>query len=105
MFLARVAQTPIADTFLYPVDPEWKKLTWKQLGDRVRAVASGLRSLGLRAESRCAILSGTRIEWILADLGTLCAAGATTTIYQSTTPEDCAYIINDSQTAFVFAEN
>ena len=35
----------------------------------------------------------------------LCAGGATTTIYPSNTPEECAYIINDSDTRILFAEN
>jgi long-chain acyl-CoA synthetase len=71
----------------------------------VRAVAGGLRALGLRPEQRCAILSGTRLEWIVVDLGVLCAGGATTTIYPSSTEEECAYIVKDSASAFVFAEN
>jgi long-chain acyl-CoA synthetase len=105
MFLQRVASTPNAQAFLYPEGATWKTLTWKETGDRVRAVACGLRALGLRNEVRCAILSGTRIDWIVADLGILCAAGATTTIYPSNTPEECAYILRDSNSVFVFAEN
>jgi long-chain acyl-CoA synthetase len=71
----------------------------------VRHIAAGLRSLGLADEERCAILSGTRIEWILVDLGVLCAGGATSTIYPASTPDECAYIIADSASKLVFAEN
>ena len=52
-----------------------------------------------------AIQSSTRVEWILADLGILCAGGATTTVYPSNTPPECAYILNDSATMIVFAED
>ena len=104
LLLQRVASTPAASAFLQPEGDSWRTVSWQQLGDRVRAVACGLRALGLRMEERCALLSGTRLEWILTDLGTLCAGGATTTIYPSNTAEDCAYIINDSEAAFVFAE-
>ena len=52
-----------------------------------------------------AILSGTRVEWILVDLGILCAGGATTTIYPSSTPEDCAYILADSETVIAVVED
>jgi long-subunit acyl-CoA synthetase (AMP-forming) len=65
----------------------------------------GLRALGLQDEQRCAIASGTRLDWVLADLGILCSGGATTTIYPSTTPDDTTYILNDSGSVFVFAEN
>jgi long-chain acyl-CoA synthetase len=105
MFLDRVAQTPDADAYLYPEGDGWKTLSWRAVHERVAAIAGGLRALGLKDEQRCAILSGTRFDWIAADLGILCAGGATTTIYPSNTPEECAYIINDSNTVFVFAEN
>ncbi len=105
MLLHRIATTPDADAFQYPDGQGWKTLTWRQFGERVRHVASGLKDLGLKAEERCAIFSATRIEWILADLGILCGGGATTTIYPSTLPDDAAFIMNDSQTAYVFVDN
>jgi long-subunit acyl-CoA synthetase (AMP-forming) len=47
----------------------------------------------------------TRYEWVAADLGILTAGGAVTTVYAQTEPDDVAYILNDSETKFVFAEN
>jgi len=47
----------------------------------------------------------TSVDWILADYGIMCAAGATTTIYPSNTPDECAYILNDSACQFAFVEN
>jgi len=105
LFLSRVAATPAATAFLEPHGEEWAPVSWQQLGDRVRAAASGLRALGLRPGDRCALLSGTRLDWIVADLATLCSGGATTTIYPASTPEDCSFIINDSAAVAVFAEN
>ncbi|HET9156238.1 MAG TPA: long-chain fatty acid--CoA ligase [Myxococcaceae bacterium] len=105
LFLARVAATPAATAFLEPQGEDWKPVTWQQLGDRVRAASAGLRALGLKPGDRCALLSGTRLDWIVADLATLCAGGATTTIYPASTPEDCAFIVNDSAAVVVFAEN
>jgi long-chain acyl-CoA synthetase len=106
LFLDRVGKTPDAEAFRYPaVDGTWKRLTWRETEERVRAVASGLASLGLKPEDRCAILCSTRIEWLIADYGILCAAGATTTIYPSSTPEECAYILSDSGSVVCFAES
>ena len=75
----------IAEAFRHPVDGGWRSLTWAETEARVRAVASGLRGLGVGMEDVCAILSGTRLEWVLADFGILCAGGATSTIYPSST--------------------
>jgi len=105
LLLERVAATPAATAFLEPQGEGWSPVSWQQLGDRVRAAASGVRALGLRPGDRCALLSGTRLEWIVADLATLCSGGATTTIYPSSTAEDSAFIIDDSAAVLVFAEN
>ncbi|MFN7145647.1 MAG: AMP-dependent synthetase/ligase [Myxococcota bacterium] len=105
MFHHRVRSTPDTEAIHYRRDGSWHVMAWKEVGTRARAIACGLRALGLGAEQRTAIVSGTRAEWILADMGILCAGGATTTIYPSNTPEECAYILQDSDSQFVFAEN
>jgi long-chain acyl-CoA synthetase len=105
MFVHRVKETPDRNAFQFPAGDGWEWLTWKQTADRVRAIAGGLRALGVQNEERCAILSSTRIEWILADLGILCAGAATTTVYPSNTAEECAYILSDSKSRVIFAED
>jgi long-chain acyl-CoA synthetase len=105
LFLERVGKTPDAEAFRHPVEGGWKSLTWTETEARLRAVASGLRALGLSFEQVGAILSSTRLEWILADYGILFAGGATSTIYPSSTAEECAFILSDSGAAVVFAEN
>ena len=105
IFLHRVRSTPESVAFQYPLRGGWEEMTWKDVGVAVREIALGLVSLGIGSEERCAILSGTRVEWLLADIGILCAGGATTTIYPSNTAEECAYIIGDSDSRVVFAED
>ena len=80
-------------------------MTWAETGEQVSRLAAGLLSLGLEPEQRVGIASGTRYEWILADLAVMCAAGATTTVYPSTNAEDTAYILSDSECRVVFAED
>ena len=80
-------------------------VTWAEAGDRSRGSPAGLLALGLEPEQRVGIASGTRYEWILADLAVMCAGGATTTVYPSTNAEDTAYILSDSECRVVFAED
>jgi long-chain acyl-CoA synthetase len=108
MFLARVADTPDDRAFAHPApgdagEPVW--LTWAQVADRARAIAAGLHDLGVRPEDRVAILSSTRVEWVLADLGVMCAGAATTTVYPTTEPEDASFIVEDSGSIVLIAEN
>ncbi|NJP51587.1 long-chain fatty acid--CoA ligase [Streptomyces sp. SBST2-5] len=112
LFLERVAATPDAEAYRYPVPPasgqgpdEWKSLTWAQAAQRVNAIAAGLIELGVRPEERVALASATRVEWILADLGILCAGAATTTIYPQTNADESAYILADSGSKVLIAEN
>ncbi|WUH93568.1 AMP-dependent synthetase/ligase [Streptomyces sp. NBC_00433] len=112
LFLDRVAATPDAEAYRYPVPPEsgegpdeWRSLTWGESSRRVYAIAAGLMELGVRPEERVAIASNTRVEWILADLGILCAGAATTTVYPSTNAEETAFILADSGSRVLIAED
>ena len=105
MFLDRVVATPTREAFRYPQGGGWTSLTWEQTRDRVWDIAAGLLALGVRAEQRVAIASSTRIEWVLADLAIMSAGAATTTVYPSTTPDDVSYILSDSGSRVVFAED
>ncbi|MEU6302863.1 AMP-dependent synthetase/ligase [Streptomyces chartreusis] len=110
LFLERVAATPDAEAYRYPVPAasgpdEWKSLSWGQASERVYAIAAGLIELGVQAEQRVALASSTRIEWILADLGIMCAGAATTTVYPQTNAEESAFILSDSESRVLIAED
>jgi long-chain acyl-CoA synthetase len=104
-FLDRVAKSPDREAFRYPKGDGWESVTWKQAGDEVSRLAAGLLAMGIEPEQRVGIVSGTRYEWILADLAIMCAGAATTTVYPSTNEEDTAYILADSECRVVFAED
>jgi long-chain acyl-CoA synthetase len=106
MFLHRIEATPNNIAYRFPdKNDNWQQYTWKETGDKVREISGGLCALGLAPEERCSILSNTRVEWILIDLGILCAGGATTTIYPSSSAEESQYIIHDSGTVYAFVED
>jgi long-chain acyl-CoA synthetase len=105
LFLGRVSDTPDAIAYQIPADGGWKSFSWKETEGRVRAIAGGLRSLAVRQGERVGIVSNTRLEWILADLAILCVGGVTATVYASSTPEDTGFILSDSRSVAVFAED
>ncbi|MFF3259680.1 AMP-dependent synthetase/ligase [Streptomyces sp. NPDC002932] len=112
LFIDRVAATPDAEAYRYPVPAadgrgadEWKSLSWAQAAERVYAIGAGLVSLGVLPEERVALAASTRVEWILVDLGVMCAGAATTTIYPSTNAEESAFILSDSQSRVLIAED
>ena len=103
--LRQVEASSSKEAFRYIEDDRWVSLSWSQTKDKAFQLAAGLLALGIEPEDRVAIASSTRMEWILADLAIMCAAGATTTIYPSTQHEDVRYILADSQSKVVFAED
>ncbi|UPZ31305.1 AMP-binding protein [Streptomyces sp. LRE541] len=112
LFLERVAATPDAEAYRYPVPAasgegpdEWRSLSWAQAAERVYAIAAGLIELGVRPEQRVALASSTRVEWILVDLGIMCAGAATTTVYPSTKSDESAFILSDSESRVLVAED
>ncbi|MCB0933065.1 MAG: long-chain fatty acid--CoA ligase [Mycobacterium sp.] len=105
MFLDRVAATPNSEAFRYPHNGGWQSVTWREIGDRVELVAAGLISLGILPEERVALASGTRYEWVVADFGILAAGAATTTVYPTTNAGDVAYIVANSGSRIVIAED
>jgi len=105
VFLHRVASTPDSDAFVHFQDGAWQRMTWQRAGDRAKAIGCGLMELGIEPEQRCAILSATRVEWILADMGIMTAGAATTTLYTDNTPDECAHVLQDSQAQIIFTEH
>ena len=106
LFLDRVSASGSAEAYRGPAEGGgWRSWTWGQAGDEVSALAAGLLSLGLRQEDRVGIACSTRVEWIFADLAIMCAGGANTTVYPSTSREDVTFILGDSGSRFLFAEN
>ncbi len=105
LFLDRVQASSDREAYRYPVGDQWEPVTWREAGDRVTRLAAGLVALGVEPQQRVGIMSSTRYEWILADLAVMCAAAATTTVYPSTLADESAYILADSESVVVFAED
>lgn len=105
MLLTQVAASGGREALRYLDGDRWVSLTWDQTKDQAFELAAGLLALGIGPEDRVAIASNTRVEWILADLAVMCAGAATTTVYPSTQHEDVAYILSDSESKVVFAED
>jgi long-chain acyl-CoA synthetase len=80
-------------------------LTWHELENLVVSFASGLIGLGMAPGDRLAILSFNRLEWIVSDLGCMLAGGVVAPIYHTNTPDQCAYVIQDSGARFVVVED
>ena len=101
----RIAASSDSTAYSYPAGIAWDRLTWAQLGESVWTLAAGLVALGVEPEDRVSLASSTRIEWVLGDYAIMCAGGATTTIYPTSISDDVAFIIDNSGSKVVLAED
>lgn len=83
----------------------WQHTSFGDAHRRVEAIGSGLAQLGAGVGSRVAILSASRMEWSLADYAILGTGATVVPIYQTNSPAECAYVLDDSETSIVFVEN
>ena len=74
----------------------WAPVTCAQLAAQVRALAGGLLGAGVAAGDRVALLAHTRYEWMLADYAIWTAGAVTVPIYETSSPEQIAWILRDS---------
>ncbi|MEU6998925.1 long-chain fatty acid--CoA ligase [Nonomuraea sp. NPDC046570] len=101
----RIRQTPDAEAYRVPTENGWTSYTWREIGERVRVLALGLAELGAGRDTRVSLISSTRLEWIVADLAVLSTGSATSAVYPSNTAAECAFVIADSGSTLVIAEN
>jgi long-chain acyl-CoA synthetase len=83
----------------------WRGISWRQYGERARRVGMGLVTLGLRPRDVVSIISDNRPEWLYTDLGVMSVAAIPNGIYTTDSARQVEYIVNDSGTRFLFAED
>ena len=72
---------------------------------RVRHIAAGLHSLGVRRGDRVAILSESRPEWTLTDAACMFAGAIDVPIYPTLSPPQVRYIVKDSGARVLVVQN
>jgi long-chain acyl-CoA synthetase len=89
----------------YKQDGEWRDVTYAELDEIVRETALGLIDLGIEHGERVCILANTRAEWSYADLAATSAGAVVVPIYQTNSPEECHWVISDSDACAIVCED
>src|SRR4030081_1484410 len=112
-----VADT-IAGRFLLEVKPRgdrpairekkfgvWQPTSWRQWLQISKEIAFGLHATGFRPGDVASIIANAVPEWVFADMGILCAGGVSSGIYPTDSASQVEYLVNDSTTRVIFAED
>ncbi|MFR0355157.1 AMP-dependent synthetase/ligase [Streptomyces sediminimaris] len=91
--------------FARKVDGVWRTVTSREFADQVRALAAGLIAAGIARGDRIALMSASRYEWMLCDYAIWTAGAVTVPVYETSSPEQVAWILRDSGARAAFVEN
>jgi long-chain acyl-CoA synthetase len=109
MLWTRAAATPHEVAYRYPVagpgGEVWQDVTWGETRALVEPLAAGLVELGVGVGDRVAILSRTRVDWVLAHLAVLCSGAATVAIDPGLAASQVADAVDGAGCSVVFAED
>jgi len=83
----------------------WQDITWREYADSIALVGYALLALGVEPADRVAIHSENRPEWLFADLGTIAVRGITVGLYPTNPPTEVAYLLRDSGSRILIAED
>lgn len=82
----------------------WGRLSWAEYLLAARQVAGGLAELGVVPGGRVGILSANRVEWHLADLGTLLNGSVTVPVYPTSSAAQIAHILGHCEATACFVD-
>jgi long-chain acyl-CoA synthetase len=84
---------------------EWVSKTYREVGDIVRRLALGLLELGIEKGDKVSILANTRPEWTYFDFAALSIGAVVVPIYQTNSPDECQYVLENSDAKAVVVED
>jgi long-chain acyl-CoA synthetase len=83
----------------------WTSYTWGDYFNSAKWIGLGLAKLGLERGNVVSILSEDRREWLYTDMGVVAMGGITSGVYTTDSASQLEYLVNDSNSVFLFVEN
>jgi long-chain acyl-CoA synthetase len=100
-----VGNAPDQPAYLEEQEDGWHPVPWDEAADRVDALARGLLARGVRHGDRVAVLSRTRLEWILLDWAVMSIGAAVVGLYPTSSAKECEYILGHCEAVLAFTED
>jgi long-chain acyl-CoA synthetase len=100
-----VGNAPDQPAYLEETADGWRPVSWDEAADRVSALAQGLLARGVRHGDRVAVLSRTRLEWILLDWAVMSIGAVVVGLYPTSSAKECEYILGHCEAVLAFTED
>ena len=97
---------PIPHAFVTKRNGEWVATSTEEAIAQADALSKGLQSMGVRKDSKIAVIStNNRTEWNICDIGILQIGAQNVPIYPTISEEDYAYVLNHSESEYLFVSD
>jgi long-chain acyl-CoA synthetase len=83
----------------------WVDRSFDEVLETVRSLSLGLIELGVAKGDKVSILGNTRPEWTYFDFAALSVGAVVVPIYQTNSPEECQYVLENSDAKIVVVED
>src|SRR6201999_3199685 len=83
----------------------WVDRSFQEVFEIVKPLALGLVALGIEKGDRVSILGNTRAEWTYFDYAALSIGATVVPIYQTNSPDECGYVLENSDAKVVVVED
>jgi long-chain acyl-CoA synthetase len=105
LLVERVRATPDLALFSIPThDGGWSDVTAKEFLDQVVALAKGFAAAGIQPGDKVGLMCKTRYEWTLIDFAIWFAGAVMVPIYETSSPSQLQWNLNDSGTVAMITE-
>ena len=104
LVVRNAASAPDRVGFARPVGGQWHDVTYAEFLDEVRGIARGLVAAGVEPGMRVGLMGRTRYEWTAFDFAVWFTGAVTVPIYETSAPEQVAWILSDSGAVGVLVE-
>lgn len=96
----------LKDALVTKYDGQWIKTSTQEYLDKANSISRGLLRLGVNKNDKIAIISSNnRTEWHITDIGVLQTGAQTVPMYPTISAEDYEYILNHSESKYVFVSD
>lgn len=83
----------------------WQPTSWREWLEISKEIAYALHAIDFTPGDVASIIANAVPEWVHADMGILCAGGVSSGIYPTDASSQVEYLVNDSRTKVIFAED
>ncbi|WP_375768369.1 AMP-dependent synthetase/ligase [Archangium gephyra] len=104
-FLDTVRRQPEATAVRWKEGEGFGSWTWREYADKAARIAAGLRELGVKRGDRILLMMRNRPEFHIADMGALLAGATPVSIYNSSSPEQIAYLAGHCEAVAAVVED